>query len=645
MKENQNLRHWQEIIQADESAYSAEIQKMEERERIFQGERKIRPVLEGDEITETPYVRNFAAELIECQIDSTIPQPHVEAVNPADRSLAKLIEDMIRNRLDKLPMESVNDRMERTVPTQGGGFLQYDWDNKGGSHTMIGEGVVKYLHPKLFIPQQGITSDLDDMEHFALKLPQTVDFIQRQYGVTVSEGEDDPALRSATGEAVTAPGLVDQYLIFYRNAKGGVGVYSYVRDIELLNIEEYQARHRRVCKKCGAAEGDTEPLGLPTLDGSYPAASEPFEKKWEAPKDETPKPGGTGGKCQFCGGTMADSVDDFFVCREGFQGEDLSLSPGERVPYYKPDIYPVFLQQNVSAYGKLLGDSDIDKISDQQNLSNRTWAKIIAQLLNAGSYVTLPDDTSIPKDSREGKVIPISDPSKKAMIDVIDLTANISPGLEAQEEIYRQAQIVLGITDSFLGRKDTTATSGKAKEFSAAQAAGRLESKRVMKREMYARFFEAIFKFELAYRDEEMTVTSENMHGETIEESWSKFKFLKRDAAGELYWNTDFLFSTDSAAALAQNREAQWQEMRSHFESGAMGDPTQVNTQIRYWTIMEKLHYPGAARIKTLLDEDKTAAAQLQLQQAQAQQQAGIFADERVQQMMGGAMNDLPTAY
>ena len=52
-----------------------------------------------------------------------------------------------------------------------------------------------------------------------------------------------------------------------------------------------------------------------------------------------------------------------------------------RVPFYKPDIYPTILQKNVSVYGKFLGDSDIDKIKDQQNTTNVIERTIIEKLI------------------------------------------------------------------------------------------------------------------------------------------------------------------------------------------------------------------------------------------------------------------------
>ena len=53
-------------------------------------------------------------------------------------------------------------------------------------------------------------------------------------------------------------------------------------------------------------------------------------------------------------------------------GEDgQSVLLPTKIPYYKPEVYPLVLQRNVSLFGQLLGDSDADKIADQQNTVNR----------------------------------------------------------------------------------------------------------------------------------------------------------------------------------------------------------------------------------------------------------------------------------
>lgn len=298
------------------------------------------------------------------------------------------------------------------------------------------------------------------------------------------------------------------------------------------------------------------------------------------------------------------------------------------IPFYRPDIFPIILQRSVSVYGKLLGNSDVDVIADQQNTVNRMEQKIIDRLIKAGTRITLPDRANLRTDPDDGERWYIGNPADKAVIGVYNFSGDLQYELLYLSQVYEEARQILGITDSFQGRRDATATSGKAKEFSAAQAAGRLESKRVMKNAAYAELFELIFKFALAYSDEPRPVTFKNFKGETQYEEFSRYDFLKRDADGNYYWNTDFLFSCDTSAPLASNREAMWQETRMNLQTGAFGDPTKTETLILFWAKMEELHYPGANSTKTFLEK--------RLEQEQAAAQAQMLAQQQLQQAQGG---------
>ncbi len=225
------------------------------------------------------------------------------------------------------------------------------------------------------------------------------------------------------------------------------------------------------------------------------------------------------------------------------------------------------------------------------------------------------------------KIIRPGTAADAGLIGVYDLQGNISQDLTYLAQVYEEARQVIGITDSFQGRRDTTATSGKAKEFAAAQSAGRLESKRVMKDAAYAALFEAMFKFKLAYTDEPRPVVSNDIHGNARYDTFNRYDFLEQDAAGEWCWNDQFLFSCDTSAPLASNREAMWQETRMNLQTGAFGDPSQLTTLILFWTKMELLHYPGAGETRAYLEEA------LRRQQLQRQLAAQL---QQLQQTGGG---------
>lgn len=289
-----------------------------------------------------------------------------------------------------------------------------------------------------------------------------------------------------------------------------------------------------------------------------------------------------------------------------------------RVPYYKPNVFPLILQKNISAYGQLLGESDVDKISSQQNTVNRLEQKIADRLLKAGTRVSLPPDTSITIDPEDSEEWRLEDVAAKQYLGVYQFSGDLSYEMTWLDHVYEESRYVLGITNSYQGRTDSTATSGKAKEFSAAQAAGRLESKRIMKNAAYQRLYELIFKFKLAYQDDARPVVSVDDKGQESYEEFNRYDFLELGADGQYHWIDDFLFSVDDSGGLASNRTNMWQELTSQLQAGALGDPTDMDTLIDYWAAMEELHYPYAGKRKKRLMERKEEALQAQVQAAQA---------------------------
>lgn len=595
---NERLKLWQERLSRNETAYDNELVRMDEREKLYRGKTQYVGYSEKDpwKGKDVIYNYNIIAENIEAQVSSDLPQPKVTPRREQDERLAMLIENMLRNELDRMPMELINDIAERTVPIQGGGFYCVEWDNRKRSHGSVGENAVAFYHPKWVIPQAGVYTGVEDMDYIILKIPQTKAAIRARYGVDVTdEVEEEPEIKDAgTGE--TAEDMVTQYVAYYRNENGGIGKYSWVNDIELEYLEDYQARRLCRCAQCG--EREPAPGALLAMDGQLVTWNE-------------------GDPCPECGHSDWLAVEEEYEeLMEPAVRTDGTIVPGTEsgeaeIPYYKPNRFPVILQRNVSVFGQLLGESDVDKIESQQHGINRLEIKIFERMLKAGHKITLPPDPTVRIDAEEQEVIRLKSPDQAPMINAYDFTGSLEQELYQVNAIYQHARQAIGVTDSFQGRVDTTATSGKAKEFSAAQAAGRLESKRTMKEAAYADLFQMLFQFRLAYADEPRPVVYQDENGKTRYDSFSKWDFLEyNEETGEYWWNDQFLFSCDTSAPLAKNRERMWQETQAFFAAGAFGDPTALETRIAFWNKMELLHYPGASETKKNLQE------QLQSQQA-----------------------------
>ncbi len=623
MNKTEKLDYWKDWLGRNEAAYEEELGKMDRREALYRGEvRDIEPLTRRDrersgDRRRTVHLRNIVAENIESEVNSTIPQPKVTARRQADEGKAKILEDMLRNELDRLPMEELNDMAERMIPIQGGAFWLVEWDNSKRTHSTVGDVVVSLLHPKQVIPQDGVYGRLEDMDAVVLKLPQTRESIRRQYGKDVDEdSEAEPEVRALSGEAATADDMVTQYVAYYRNKSGGVGKFSWVCDTVLEDMEDYEARRLRRCVECRSPVTDREARVCPVCGGKLAEGEEAEEELFS-------------GVTTRAGTTIPGAA-------AGVDEAGLPVLTPTKLPYYKPDVFPVFLQRNVSLFGRLLGDSDADKIEDQQNTVSRMETKIIDRLIKAGTRITLPDRADFRVDPEDGDKWYIGNAADKAMIDVYQFSGDLSFEMQYLAGVYEEARQILGITDSFQGRQDRTAESGVAKQFAAAQSAGRLESKRVLKEAAYAELFKRIAQLKVAYADEPRPIVASDDRGEAQYEEFNRYDFYEQDAAGEWHCILDddrFLFSCDTSTPLANNREQMWQEAGAMFQMGAFGQPGSMDALILYWTKLELLHYPGASDTKEYLE-------MLKKEQGQQETQPGEYREELLRQVDTQAKED-----
>ena len=623
-RKSERLEYWKSWAARNEAALGELPRRMDEREALYRGEvREIKPLTLRDRqkdgrLRKTVHLRNIVAENIESEVSSTIPQPKVTAKRQSDEGRAKILEDMLRNELDRLPMETLNDMMERTVPIQGGGYWLVEWDNSKRTASTVGDVAVSILHPKQVIPQDGVFGSVEDMDAIVLKLPQTRSYIKRVYGKDVSdESEEAPEARTPDEHADTAEDMVTQYVAYYRNEDGGIGRFSWVGDTVLEDMEDYEARRVRKCEACGEIITDPDEKTCPTCGAEViKEGTEEAEEVFSAIR--------TAGGTEIPGAAAA--VDE----------AGLPAMQPTRLPYYKPDVFPVFLQKNVSVYGQLLGDSDVDKIADQQNTVNRMEQKIIDRLVKAGTRITLPDRADFRADPEDGEKWYIGNPADKSLIDVYQFSGDLNYEMAYLSGVYEEARQALGITDSFQGRKDATAQSGVAKQFAAAQSAGRLESKRVMKEAAWAEIFKRIVMLKVAYADEPRPIVAADDRGGARYEEFSRYDFYEQDEKGEWHCILEddrFLFSCDTSAPLAGSREQMWQDAAQMFRMGAFGQPQSLDALLLYWTKLELLHYPGAADTKEYLLKAKEKQTVLDAVDARAREDARRTAEAQAKEL------------
>ena len=596
-EKNEKLEKWQGRLASARSAYSAELNKMRQREKMYYGSHEI---INGKK--QATNVRNAVYELIESQVDTSVPQPKVTAIHAEDTELAKRIENALRNEMRRMSMTQLNDSAERTVPVQGGDFYHVEWNPAAGYHCTLGDVEVSLRHPRQVIPQPGIYR-LEDMDYVFVQISKSKEALQAKYGVILTDNtEETPEVR---GDTETHSGVVTQNLVYYKHDHGTVGLFSWVGDQVLEDHPDYYARTAEVCVKCGRKRvGDTcicggkkfkqQPSQTVTLMQDITLASGEVLPAQQYGEDEPiVNPDGS-------------------VQRDEETGEVIMM-PGAlvntEIPAYKPMGFPLIMRVNVGSESRFLGVSDVDIIADQQQAINKYGTKIQEKLLKGGSYVTLPDGVDIDKSDSELKILRLRDPSQKALIDVINVQPNVSNDQNMLELNYQWMKSTIGITDAFQGKYDSSAVSGSAKQFSANQSAGRLQSKREMKNAAYARLYRLMFEFLLAYADEPYPVTETDTDGEQQFGHFDRYEFLKRDAAGELYWNDEFIFEVDPASNLASNRERLWDMIDVKYQAGGFGPITELQSQYLLWTLLKETNFPYAGTMQNAIKKRIDAQA------------------------------------
>ena len=578
------IKDWQDKYIDAYNRYEEVLRNGKDNEKAYEGTRKIKRPDGSDAEKQGSVSRKMCFELTETQADIQIPMPRVISKRGAEER-AIMIENVIRTELDEMNMEEIVDEQARLTPIWGGSIFMLEWDNTYRDSFGVGKLVVKNLHPSQVIPQPGVYK-LEEMDYLFITFEQTKDYILRTYGVNVEEEGD----QIKDGEPLDH--MRTHVYCYYRNKDGHIGLISWVGDTKIQDYEDYFSRKQEVCKKCGAVKD-------PYKDECIKCGSKKFkieDKEYEEVEYDV-------------------SVEDPQT------GLSTMTKRKAKVKYYVPKVFPIVIHKNVGDIHSFLGRSDIDFIKDQQNDMNIYMNKIREKLLKGGSYFTLPEGVDVEASDEELKIVRIKDPAQKAMIDVTTVQPNIATDLEILNFNYQIGRQTLGITDSYQGREDRTATSGKAKQIAVEQSQGRLKSKQTMKDAAFADLYKLMFQFLLAYTDEKKPYIQEDTNGKLEYKWFDKKFFVEEDDNGEIYYDDEFVFSVDVSGTLANDRQAMWQETRSNFESGAYGDPTQLDTLEMYWTTMNKLHYPCAPDALKLISQRKIEQQQLMLQQ-QAQEAA-----------------------
>ena len=540
----QNLKKWRK-------AYLGTLNALD-RNTGAESKRKSRPL------------RKMIYEMIESKVDNSIPAPHMQPRRKDDIILCETTENYLKFEMDRMLTEEKNDKSERATYIDGTSWYKICWDNLDNSYERSGDIRVDILLADQVVPEPACTNY------------RLMNYIFEKQQVSLARIWDIYHRLVIPVETGNNTATVISY--YYKNKNGIIGRFMYAEHSRQVISwdEDWQIRKVRRCTAC-----------------------------------DTINP--TGDTCRVCGGksfryknaTEEVLEEDLYVLRNPYaDGEttdptqnakkELFAKAGTKIPFYQVRVLPFVPRLSVSSLDTLYGVSEVSILLDMQDSVNKILTKVEDKVLKSGTILTKPDKIKLNDKDETFKVLGVRSADEAAMVQVKQALADVSQDIAAAQLFYESARASSGVTQSYQGNKDSTATSGKAKEIAALQSAGRLESLRVMKSAAFAGVYEVILKYLLAFSDETRKFVKVFPDGSEEEQLWSKYMFLRKDKHDNIYYVDDFAFSTDPAATLSNNRVQMWQETLQQFTMGTFGNPADPRTLELYWNVMVQQQYPLA---------------------------------------------------
>lgn len=608
-KQNESdlLRQYQDEFYHAQTLYTS-TDTFDDREMLYLGTHGVDADVNADRSkangrSKANNVVNVIYELIESQIDTQIPQPSVKSKWPGKEYLEKMIEDSIKNDFLESDIYRINDENERITPVQGFSILTVDWNPDIDRHLYRGEIQLDNRHPKTLIPEPGCYR-IQDMAYFFLLFSVPASYVKRRYGIDVEmQGEEFPQYSTIDGESDNNSNGNNVTIItrWGKDEDGIISKYSWVGDTKLEYHEDYFARKVTRCSYCYSVMKTEE----------QQEGEEPCPVCLEYGREEYKR---------------IESTEDKEVLEEDFIKKDGTVIPaGTEIEYFKPTRYPVIIRKNVPIPFNFGGQSDIDIIRDQADAIKKVVSTMEEKILRGGVIIKADSGHKFSLKNDLYQVVK-GNVAELNSLQTMDIQGNIAQEFEFFQQQYKGAKDTLGITDSFQGKPDSTAQSGKAKMVQVAQSSGRMMSKQFNKKTSFKELFEIMFEFKLSFYDEIRPYLQLDVSGQPVHGEFDKYEFLEQDASGEWFYNTDFLFSAEAGDGIPKDKMWLMAQTLTYTQAGLMD-------KVQFWTAMEKFGYPGATDYKgKAIEEQQMMMQQQQMmaeqQQMMQQQQMGMQADE-----------------
>lgn len=532
-------------------------------------------------------------EAIESMTTVELPGPKISAASKEDIPLIRTTEDFLKYQMNNHMNQYKHQDLQKAVPIDGTAFMKISWDPFNRTYDRSGDVRLDLRTLDQIVCQPGIR-DYKNWEYIFEVRGVSLSEIYDLYGKTLINTQNDRAQASDINGPKATTNVTTVVSCYYLNADRIVGHFMWQLDtnIVIADEEEWMIKKVRKCDLCGAINPiQTECKVCGHTHFSYkPVEYEIADKDYMKLKlDYIPdknEQGETIGK------------------HEKWVTEPL-IQKEEEIPVYKIRQLPFVPIICIKDIESIFGISLASMLLDNQDMNNKLLNKISDKVLKSGIILSKPDTRKLADNDDTIKVMDVKTAEEASMIHSFDVSPNISSDIVLYQISYQNMKNISGIQDSYTGKADNTAESGKAKQVATLQTLGRLEPCRKLIEAGYAGIYELMFKFYLAFSDKKRKFIRVLPDGTEVDAEWDKYMFLDKDEdTNELFYRDDFKFEASTTANSSNERSSMWQIFQQELTLGTLGNPQDPRTLELYWKLKDMYQFPGADIARTGIKEN-----------------------------------------
>lgn len=521
-------------------------------------------------------LRKMAFEMVEQKINPRIPAPKMSPRYYSDIVPVEATEALLRHEMDKMLSEETQDESEHSTLIDSTSWFKVTWDPFENTHERSGMPVVESCPIDSVFPQPGV-SNYKKLEYIFERKLLTIATIFDLFDRAVKHPSDED--------------LVQVVEVYYLNEDRHVGRFVYVEDtlVVLANDLEWGMRRRRECSACDNVVNIEAVCPICGGTDFHYVGVKSHKLEQDLVKVVNP----------YRSGDSSDSEEDEDTVDTGS-----AIKAGTDIPFYLIRQLPFVPKRHIKVPKEIYGISEVAIVMEQQDSANKLLNKAERKSESSKAWVTKLKDTRIDDESKELAYIEVESAQEGQAIQVKQVMADITEELTMAQMFYEGAKSTVGVTDTDQGKNDPSARSGKAKQMQLAASQQRQAAPTLQRNIAYAGVYELLFKYLLAFSDEERSFVKVMPDGTSREEVWSKFMFLDQDEDGNFYYRDDFAWSVDDATEITQDRASMWQLIDNDYLNGVMGSEIDPVRALRmYWHMKQAAGYPTAKFALAFLDE------------------------------------------